>query len=72
VAKQMDIIRQEFCYLILPGIPIHSWFHKLHLFRAEIISFLRLRFGHNLLPTHAFHLLLNNFPFSTRHEDKIM
>ena len=41
--------------------------HGFKILRSQIISFSRLRTGHNLLPLHAFRLSLNSSPLCTWH-----
>lgn len=50
---------------ISTSIPEPPWSQDLDLQRSTIVSFSRLRLGHNLLPTHSFLHSLNSSPLCT-------
>jgi ribonuclease HI len=50
-------------------IPRFPWFSNINLSRFYIISFCRLRFGHNRLPSHAYYLNLNSSPYCPLHDE---
>jgi len=52
---------------IVTEIPRLLWFLNSNLSRSHIISFIRLRLGHNLLPACSFCLVLNSSPLGPRH-----
>lgn len=55
-----------YCSLYSSILPC-TWFHSLNITRKIIVTFSRLRFGHNRQPAQAFYLYLNDFQSCTCH-----
>lgn len=65
--KDLPITFASFYRSLYSSILPCTWFHRLNITRTIIMTFSRLRFGHNRLPVQAFYLYLNDSQSCTRH-----